>query len=116
MTPTSMASSPSARSVPAAPRWCRCGGGPSRSARSSSGSGRSSPVARVVAFIPDLLFGSNVVGALSAAGDEVQLVSDVGAMPPEGFDVLVVDLTADAALRIAQVADLTGGEDLRTLA
>ena len=33
-------------------------------------------MARVVAFIPDLLFGSNVVGALQAGGYEPVLVSD----------------------------------------
>ena len=35
-------------------------------------------MARVVAFVPDLLFGSNVLGALQAAGHEAVLVSDVG--------------------------------------
>jgi hypothetical protein len=57
-------------------------------------------VARVVAFIPDLLFGSNVQGALSAGGHEVELVGTL-----EGgvdADVLVVDLTADAPARIQQ--------------
>ena len=34
-------------------------------------------MARVVAFIPDLLFGSNVLGALQAAGHEPVLVADV---------------------------------------
>jgi hypothetical protein len=61
-------------------------------------------VARIVAFIPDLLFGSNVAGALEAAGHDVQLVSD----PRDvlGADVLVVDLTADAAERVQRVAAL----------
>jgi nucleoside-diphosphate-sugar epimerase len=61
-------------------------------------------VARVVAFIPDLLFGSNVVGALAAAGHDVQLVS---ALQDErqlaDADVLIVDLTADARARIAAI-------------
>ena len=71
-------------------------------------------MARVVAFIPDLLFGSNVVGALSAAGHEVQLVSDPAAAVAEGTDVVVVDLTADAGDRIARVAalDLRGARTL----
>ena len=57
-------------------------------------------MAHVVAFIPDLLFGSHVQAALSAAGHEVQLV---GALAPGiRADVLVVDLTADAAERIEQ--------------
>ena len=35
-------------------------------------------MARVVAFIPDLLFGSNVLGALQAAGHEPVLVAGRG--------------------------------------
>ena len=70
-------------------------------------------MARVVAFIPDLLFGSNVVGALRAAGHEVQLVS--GLESADDADVMVVDLTADAADRIARVSALDRG-GARTLA
>jgi nucleoside-diphosphate-sugar epimerase len=70
-------------------------------------------VARVVAFIPDLLFGSNVVGALRAAGHEVQLVSSLDA--GVDADVVVLDLTADAADRIAAVRGLDLGA-ARTLA
>ena len=67
----------------------------------------------IAAFIPDLLFGSNVVGALRAAGHEVGLVSD----PADGAeaDVLIVDLTADAAARIASVQGTELG-GARTLA
>lgn len=56
-------------------------------------------MARIVALVPDLLFGSNVVGMLSAAGHDVQLVSEL----PETIDAdaLVVDLTSEAAGRIA---------------
>lgn len=65
-------------------------------------------MARVIAFIPDLLFGSNVVGALRAAGHEPLLVSDAeqirGELP--GADLLIVDLTADAAERIERVRGL----------
>lgn len=56
-------------------------------------------MARIVAFIPDLLFGSNVQSTLSAAGHEVVLVSSLA--PGVEADVLVLDLTADAAERIA---------------
>lgn len=63
-------------------------------------------MARVVAFIPDLLFGSNVVGSLGAAGHAVQLVSDPSAA--EGADVLIVDLTADVEERLSKVAGLLG--------
>jgi hypothetical protein len=60
---------------------------------------------RVVALIPDLLFGSNVAGALGAAGHEVQLVAALDGPPVDG-DVLIVDLTADVGERIAEVARL----------
>jgi hypothetical protein len=74
-------------------------------------------LARVVAFIPDLLFGSNVVGALQAAGHEPVLVSDAYAVRRELPDaqVLVVDLTADAAERLEQLEGIPGGA-VRTLA
>ena len=61
-------------------------------------------MARVLAFIPDLLFGSNVVGALGAAGHEVHLVSYLGdERQLAAADLLIVDLTADAAARIAAI-------------
>src|SRR5215217_9346959 len=46
-------------------------------------------MARVAVLCPDLLFGSKVEGALTAAGHEV-LRGDA-----QGVDVVVVDLTAD---------------------
>jgi hypothetical protein len=52
-------------------------------------------VARVVAFIPELLFGSSVQAALSAAGHEVDLVTELPA--DARADVLVVDLHAEDA-------------------
>jgi hypothetical protein len=58
-------------------------------------------VARVAAFIPDLLFGSNVLGALQAAGHDVQLVNDPSAAGDA--EVLVIDLTAEAPERIERV-------------
>jgi hypothetical protein len=80
-------------------------------------------VARVVAFIPDLLFGSNVVGALQAAGHQVQLVSDpiagsagTAANAGSAADVLVIDLTADAPERIERVAGIDPAPARRTLA
>jgi CheY-like chemotaxis protein len=67
-------------------------------------------VARVVALIPDLLFGSNVVGALGAAGHETVLVSDADALARElpGAKLLIVDLTAEADQRIEQVRSIRG--------
>jgi hypothetical protein len=60
-------------------------------------------VARVVALVPDLLFGSNVIGALRAAGHEAVLVSDLDTVDPAVVDVLVIDLTADSGERIEAV-------------
>jgi hypothetical protein len=61
-------------------------------------------MARVVAFIPDLLFGSGVLAALQAAGHEPVLVGDADALARElpGAQVLVLDLTFDADQRIEQ--------------
>ena len=60
-------------------------------------------MARIIALIPDLLFGSRVLAELSAAGHEVQLVS---ALEPDApGEVLIVDLTADARERIESVRD-----------
>jgi hypothetical protein len=55
-------------------------------------------VAHVVAFIPDLLFGSRVQADLLADGHTVELIGDSGAVGEllgVGADVLVVDLTDD---------------------
>src|SRR5947209_3317546 len=62
-------------------------------------------MARVVAFVPDLLFGSNVVGALRAGGHEPVLVGNPETLREDlvGAQALVVDLTSDAAERIEQV-------------
>jgi hypothetical protein len=58
-------------------------------------------VARVVAYVPDLLFGSSVQAALSAAGHDVELVGRLD--PGLVADVLVVDLCVDAPERIERV-------------
>lgn len=74
-------------------------------------------MARVVAFIPDLLFGSQVQGGLRAAGYEVELVADRegirGALV--GADVLVVDLTSEPAGRIGLVDAVIGESDLKAM-
>jgi hypothetical protein len=57
----------------------------------------------IVAYIPDLLFGSNVVGALTSAGHEVRLVSTLADAPEA--ELLIVDLTADATERIASLPE-----------
>lgn len=59
-------------------------------------------MALVIAWIPDLLFGSNVVGALGAAGHQVELVQELAdERLLAAADVLIVDLTADAPARLA---------------
>jgi hypothetical protein len=65
-------------------------------------------VARVVVWVPDLLFGSNVLGMLRAAGHEAVLVPDAERAGREapGADVLVLDLTAEPDDRLAAIADI----------
>jgi hypothetical protein len=66
-------------------------------------------VALVVVFIPDLLFGSQLQGSLRTGGHEVELVGDgesVRRAAPEA-DVLVVDLTHEAARRIGMFESLS---------
>ncbi len=63
-------------------------------------------MARVVALLPDLLFGSKVRGMLAAAGHQVEVVG-ADATPEQlaGADLVVLDLCEDAARRLA----LAGG-------
>jgi DNA-binding NarL/FixJ family response regulator len=72
-------------------------------------------MARVVALVPDLLFGSQVQGMLAAAGDEVELVGEEDRLRDRLRDaavpavaVLVVDLTTDALDGPALVKALSG--------
>jgi CheY-like chemotaxis protein len=77
-------------------------------------------VARVVALVPDLLFGSRVQAMLLGAGHEVELVGDWervkdtllddAGVPPVA--VLVVDLTNDDLDGPALVEALSGGGEL----
>ncbi len=75
-------------------------------------------MARIVAFVPDLLFGSNVLGALQAVGHDVSLVGELAPDDLTGAQVLVIDLTDDATARIAtaRTALADGPRDVRTLA
>ena len=68
-------------------------------------------MARVLALVPDLLFGSKLVSALAEAGHEVELVNGEDDARARGAqaDVLVVDLTTDAIDGIGFVEDLEGG-------
>ncbi|HXP37497.1 MAG TPA: hypothetical protein VN817_07010 [Solirubrobacteraceae bacterium] len=70
-------------------------------------------MARVIALVPDLLFGSQVQGSLNAAGHSVALAGDEAKVRERlaegGGAVLVVDLTDDrfdgVAIREALAAD-----------
>jgi DNA-binding NarL/FixJ family response regulator len=75
-------------------------------------------MARVLALVPDLLFGSRVQGSLAAAGDDVELIGDAPRLrerlsaPDEPRpDVLVVDLT-DAQLDGASLHESLVANDL----
>ena len=69
-------------------------------------------MARAVVLTADLLFGSNVQGALSAAGHEVRLAAGEGplrdALVAEPADAVVVDLTQDPLQGVQAIAELRG--------
>jgi CheY-like chemotaxis protein len=71
----------------------------------------SARVARVLALIPDLLFGSRLQGSLAAAGHEVTLTGDPGGVREQlpGADVLVVDLTREELDGAALIEALRAG-------
>lgn len=73
-------------------------------------------MARVVALVPDLLFGSKVLAALTAGGHDVELTGDAAAarVAAPAADVLVVDLTTDALDGSALVASMRAGGELAT--
>jgi hypothetical protein len=73
-------------------------------------------VARVVAHLPDLLFGSKVHGMLAAAGHDVIVAGTVEAAVAQldTAALLVADLCEDPAARIATVAGHLDG--VRSLA
>jgi DNA-binding NarL/FixJ family response regulator len=73
-------------------------------------------MARVLALVPDLLFGSRVQAALRAAGDEVQLLSDGAALRRALGDsargtVVVLDLD-DTRVRGAELLEELSQEGL----
>jgi hypothetical protein len=76
---------------------------------------------RVVAYVPDLLFGSQLQGAARAAGHEVALAGEPVALREAivGASVLVVDLTAEPTERVELFEELSREGllgDVRTLA
>lgn len=74
-------------------------------------------MARVLALVPDLLFGSRLQGALAAAGDEFQLLADEALLRARltagpAPDVLIVDLTDSELDGAGIVESLLGSGDL----
>jgi hypothetical protein len=71
-------------------------------------------MARVVAFIPDLLFGSRVRADLLADGHTLELVAGSAAVGETltGARVLIVDLTDDVAARVGLVESLSAAGSL----
>lgn len=76
-------------------------------------------MAHVLALVPDLLFGSRVQGALTAAGHEVELIGDQARLRDRLADaaapaasVLVVDLTNDELDGAGIVESLSRGGEL----
>ncbi|HEY7891546.1 MAG TPA: hypothetical protein VIC05_04980 [Solirubrobacteraceae bacterium] len=76
-------------------------------------------MARVLALIPDLLFGSRVQSMLSIAGHDVRLLADPAALRAEQASgaVLVVDLTGefDGPALLRELAQEGSVQSLRTL-
>ncbi len=77
-------------------------------------------MAQVLAFIPDLLFGSQVQGSLRASGHTVDLVGDEhGVLAGLSLaEALIVDLTDDSARRagLLQSLPVDARAKVRTLA
>jgi CheY-like chemotaxis protein len=83
-------------------------------------------MARVLALVPDLLFGSRVQGSLLAAGHDVELIGDEGTLrsrleedPDTQAEVLIVDLTNEDLDGATVVESLSSGgllRQIRTLA
>jgi DNA-binding NarL/FixJ family response regulator len=75
-------------------------------------------MARVLALVPDLLFGSRLQGALTAAGHELELLGDEPQLRERLADrerpaqVLIVDLTDGGLDGASIVASLRGAREL----
>jgi DNA-binding NarL/FixJ family response regulator len=72
-------------------------------------------MARVLALVPDLLFGSNVQGSLQAAGHEVELIGEESQarelLAADRSGVLVIDMT-DASFDGAAAREALAAEGL----
>jgi len=65
-------------------------------------------VARVLVFTPDLLFGSSLLGALSAGGHEAVMCPSAEALAAEagGAAAVIVDLTDEVEERVGRLGEL----------
>jgi CheY-like chemotaxis protein len=72
-------------------------------------------VARVVALVPDLLFGSRLMSMLEDAGHQVVLCSqeDETWSQAQDADALIVDLTTDEVDGVTLVDSMRAGGELR---
>lgn len=72
-------------------------------------------MARVLALLPDLLFGSKVQGMLTNAGHEVEVISSEPDAWDQiaGSDLLIIDLCGDEIDGIGLVDTLAAGGELR---
>lgn len=75
-------------------------------------------MARVVALLPDLLFGSKVQGMLAAAGHDVTVFGTPQAAVDAvaGYDLLVADLCEDTTARIELLAPAAAAAGAKVLA
>lgn len=75
-------------------------------------------MAKVIVFTPDLLFGSSLVGALSAHGHSAVMCSGVEGLSAEsaGADCVIVDLTDEIDLRLGELAEVKSAGSLDGLA
>jgi CheY-like chemotaxis protein len=73
-------------------------------------------VARVLALVPDLMFGSKVVEMLGSAGHDVELISQEHEAwdAADAADVLVVDLASDEVNGITLMDTLRAGGELHS--
>jgi hypothetical protein len=71
-------------------------------------------MASIIAFVPDLLFGSSVQSTVSSAGHECRLVATIDGADLAAADAVIIDLTADSEQRLCSAA--TAIASLPTLA
>ncbi len=68
-------------------------------------------MAKVIVFTPDLLFGSSLVGALSAHGHSAVMSSNVEGLVAEASDshCVIVDLTDEVEARLGELREARDG-------